>query len=221
MDMVRAFVGFVMGLVVMGAVAFSGALDSGSHWWARNVIHRGDVNYDPDPEHARYSIRALYQPAGNGNNNCEPEYQFINHTNRSVKFLPDGYDDTAYGNQGAYNNQQPPSGYVSTTPGEGNEGPPSNYGQQQSDGAQNYGPSNYDQQSYGPQNSGPQSGYGSQSYRNQNYGNQSYGDQGYESGAYDNGGSDDDQYDDDYPGEYKNDGGCNPGTVQIIFDRKK
>jgi len=204
MDMIRGFVGFVMGLVVMGGLYFGGALDSTAHWWARNVTHRGDNRYDPDPEHARYSISAIYQPAGSGGDNCEPRYEFINHTTRTVKFLPDGFDDSSYGNPNGYVPQTPGSNYVSTTPDQSTYGPPTSANTQQAYGSQNYGSSNYDQ-SYGPSNG--------------SYGGQDYGNQDYSYGGGDEGG---DQYgDDDYPGEYGNDGGCNAGTVQIILDKRQ
>jgi hypothetical protein len=212
MDMARAFVGFVLGLVVMGAVVASGALDGAVHWWARNVTHRGDANYDFDPEHARYTVTTLYRPDDSSRPGCEPRYIFVNHTNRVVKFLPDGYDDSSYGDQGSYS--PPGSKYVSTTPEQGGPVPPSKPGAPGYD-AQTYGPSNYDQQTYGPPSSGQQ-GHDQQSYG----GSQGYNDQDYDSGQEYDGSSHDDQYDDDYPGP-GNGGECNTGVVKIILDRKK
>lgn len=212
MDMARGFAGFVLGLVVMGAVFFTGALDGASHWWARNVLHRADTNYDYDPEHSRYTVSTIYEPADNGQPSCEPRYTFVNHTTRVVKFLPDGYDDS-YGNQSGYNNSG--SGYVSMTPGQANVIPPSKPGSH-GDNARDYWQSNDDRQGYGPPPSGQQ-GYDQQSYG----GGQDYADQGYDSGREYDGSSHDDRYDGDDPGEANNVGECSAGVVKIILDRKK
>jgi hypothetical protein len=206
MDMARGFVGFVLGLVAMGAVFFTGALDGASYWWARNVTHRGDANYDFDPEHSRYTVRTTYLPPDNGQPGCEPFYTFVNHTNRVVKFLPDGYDDSAYGQ--AYG-----SNYVPMTPGQADAVPPSKPESPGYDG-QGSGPSSYDQQVYGPPPSGQQ-GYAPQG------GGQGYDGQGYDSGLAYEGSSHEDRYEDDYPGDTSDGGQCNPGVVKIVLDRKK
>lgn len=242
MDMARGFIGFVLGLAVMVGVAFSGALDGASRWWAHTVLHRADGKVDYDPEHSRYTVTAIYQPADNGQPSCEPRYAFVNHTNRVVKFLPDGFDDSSdgYGNQNGYGNQPPGNGYVSTTPGQTNV-PPSKSGSQGYD-AQNYGPSNYDQLDGGSPNTGPQ-GYDQQSDNgSRDGGRRSYDDQDddadqayegrshddrydgdrYDSAQYDSSQYDSDQYNNDYPGDADNGGGeCNAGVVKIVLDRKK
>jgi hypothetical protein len=193
MEMVRGFVGFVLGAVVVVGLHFAGLLDAPTHWWARNVTHRGDNAYEADPEHARYAISAIFRAANNGEAGCEPRYEFINRTMRTVKFLPDGIDDSIPGNPNRYTAQTSGSGYVSTTPDQPAYGPPSGSESQQGYDPQDYGPSNDDQQSYGQSNA-------------------SYG-EGDDSG---------DSYGDDaYPGAYGQAGSCNPGTVQIILDRRQ
>jgi hypothetical protein len=86
MEVFRAAAAFLAGVILMGAVHFTGWLDGLPHWWAhRHFLNSAEQVIDTS-DHAHYSVRAVYQPALSDDRACPPLYEFHNHTNRQVAF---------------------------------------------------------------------------------------------------------------------------------------
>lgn len=187
MDLVRGFVGFVFGAIVVAGLHFSGMLDGPSHWWSR---HNGIGTVAPEDDgHSRYTIHAIYQ--SQGGDDCQPQYEFHNLTNRNVTFATNWDDQAAPSLQG----QPPPSNGQPISMQPSNAGSPPNY-PPQNNGPQNYGSQDYDRQD----DDGDDQNYASRGNGGDNY----------------NGDQDDDQY----PGGGQG-SACGTGVIQIFVDRKK
>lgn len=202
MEIFRPLIGFVLGLAVMAGAYVGGLLDRIPHR-SRDFTHWSGGSGNGEADQARYRISASFQPpGGNGEDDasCRPQFEFHNHTNRTVAFSADGDDDPGYGPQ------QPGQDYVSTTPDEAVDGPgggSSRNGRSHDDGRRGYG-----QQGYG------QHGGDSRDYDGQDYDGQDTG-----SGQYDESNAQYDPYDDEYPGP--SGGGCSAGVIDVYLDRSK
>jgi hypothetical protein len=129
MDMFRVGFAFLAGVVIMGAVHFTGWLDRLPHWWDHHSVLNAGTLGDDTSEHARYTVRAIYQPSQSSDGDCAPQYEFHNRTNRQVVFSTKEDDS--------------PANFGPSNSGPSNSGPPQG-GAPQNYGAQNYGAQNDD-----------------------------------------------------------------------------
>jgi hypothetical protein len=129
MEMFRAAAAFLAGVVIMGLVHFSGWLDNVPHWWAHQSAIGAHAFGDDANEHARYTVRAVYQPSQDSDSDCPPQYEFHTRTNRQVVF------STNEGDEDSYDSSSDPNGAVSMQPSNGGAQP----GNSAQDNDQQYG----------------------------------------------------------------------------------